>query len=61
LVVGKGNPKIESEPQYLIAISGNGMLVTNPAKGHSVSLRATAVGKGGDPVTQSIIDAYLTR
>ncbi|MEV6242008.1 S8 family serine peptidase [Lentzea sp. NPDC051838] len=42
-------------------VAGNSMLVTNPAKGGSVSLRATAVTKGGNEVTQTVVNAYLTK
>jgi hypothetical protein len=40
---------------------GDAMFVANPARGGSVSLRATAVSKGGDSVTQTVINAYLTK
>ncbi|MFS8101873.1 S8 family serine peptidase [Lentzea alba] len=42
-------------------VIGGSMFVNNPAKGGSVSLRATAVSKGGDSVTQTVINAYLTK
>ncbi|SES34906.1 hypothetical protein [Lentzea flaviverrucosa] len=42
-------------------VFGDSLLVVNPARGDSVSLRATAVGKGGDSVTQTVINAYLTK
>ncbi|MGO1055435.1 S8 family serine peptidase [Crossiella sp. CA198] len=42
-------------------VAGGAVFVVNPAKGKSVSLRATAVGKGGDTVTQTVLDAYLTK
>ncbi|MEU3649033.1 S8 family serine peptidase [Lentzea sp. NPDC034063] len=42
-------------------VFGDSLFVLNPAKGGSVSLRATAVGKGGDSVTQTVINAYLTK
>ncbi|MET9630401.1 S8 family serine peptidase [Lentzea sp. NPDC006480] len=42
-------------------VIGDSMFVTNPAMGGSVSLRATAVSKGGDSVTQTVINAYLTK
>ncbi|MFI6099072.1 S8 family serine peptidase [Lentzea sp. NPDC051213] len=42
-------------------VVGGAMFVANPAKGGSVSLRATAVSKGGDSVTQTVINAYLTK
>ncbi|SES21985.1 S8 family serine peptidase [Lentzea albida] len=42
-------------------VIGGSMIVVNPGRGGSVSLRATAVGKGGDSVTQTVIDAYLAK
>ncbi|MDX8031854.1 S8 family serine peptidase [Lentzea sp. BCCO 10_0856] len=42
-------------------VAGDSMFVVNPAKGGSVSLRATMVSKGGDSVTQTVINAYLTK
>ncbi|MCR3753595.1 S8 family serine peptidase [Lentzea californiensis] len=42
-------------------VFGDSLLVVNPARGGSVSLRATAVGRGGDSVTQTVINAYLTK
>ncbi|HUQ54126.1 S8 family serine peptidase [Lentzea sp.] len=42
-------------------VVGDSMFVLNPGKGGSVSLRAALVGRGGDSVTQTVIDAYLTK
>jgi hypothetical protein len=42
-------------------VFGDTLFVVNPGRGGSVSLRATAVGRGGDSVTQTVINAYLTR
>ncbi|MFD4675027.1 S8 family serine peptidase [Lentzea sp. NPDC058450] len=44
-----------------VLVVGNAAYVVNPGRGGSVSLRATATGKGGDSITQTVINAYLTR
>ena len=42
-------------------VVGDSMFVVNPARGGSVSLRSTMSGKGGDSVTQTVLNAYLTK
>ncbi|MFD4640643.1 S8 family serine peptidase [Lentzea sp. NPDC058436] len=42
-------------------VVGDSMLVINPGRGGSVSLRATAVGRSGESVTQTVVNAYLTK
>ncbi|MFD9704207.1 S8 family serine peptidase [Lentzea sp. NPDC059081] len=46
------------QPAWVV---GDSMFVLNPGRGGSVSLRAKLVSRGGDSVTQTVVDAYLTK